>query len=64
MNGRVKVGGRAFTLPLFLLRCKELGFSLEELDFLPFSTIIKMFEEKAKDGQEEQVYVLPNDDDY
>ena len=37
------------TTPLFLLRCKELGFSMSELDLLTIGLINDMFTEREND---------------
>lgn len=38
------------TTPLFLLRCKQLGLSLTELDLLTIGMINDMFTEKENDA--------------
>ncbi len=38
------------TTPLFLLRCKQLGLSLTELDLLTIGIINDMFTEKENDS--------------
>jgi hypothetical protein len=38
------------TTPLFLLRCKQLGFSMEELDLLTIGEINDMFTEQDNDS--------------
>lgn len=40
------------TTPLFLLRCKQLGLSLTELDLLTIGIVNDMFIEKERDGYE------------
>ena len=37
------------TTPLFLLRCKQLGLSMTELDLLTIGLINDMFTEREKD---------------
>lgn len=37
------------TTPLFLLRCKQLGLSMTELDLLTIGLINDMFNERAND---------------
>lgn len=37
------------TTPLFLLRCKQLGFSMTELDLLTIGLINDMFTEREND---------------
>ena len=37
------------TTPLFLLRCKQLGLTLTELDLLPSGIINAMFTEREND---------------
>lgn len=37
------------TTPLFLLRCKQLGFSMAELDLLTIGLINDMFTEREND---------------
>ena len=37
------------TTPLFLLRCKQLGLSMTELDLLTIGLINDMFTERAND---------------
>lgn len=37
------------TTPLFLLRCKQLGFSMSELDLLTIGLINDMFTEREND---------------
>ena len=34
---------------LFMLRCKELGFSVEELDHVEFGLVLDMLTEKGND---------------
>ncbi|MCI6582278.1 MAG: hypothetical protein MSH15_09935, partial [Oscillospiraceae bacterium] len=43
---------RPMTTPLFLLRCKQLGLSLTELDLLTIGIVNDMFIEKERDGYE------------
>ncbi|MDE5945762.1 MAG: hypothetical protein K2G63_00435 [Oscillospiraceae bacterium] len=38
------------TIPLFLLRCVQLGLSLSELDLLTIGIVNDMFTEKENDG--------------
>ena len=38
------------TTPLFLLRCKQLGLSMTELDLLTIGLINDMFTEREQDG--------------
>ena len=40
------------TTPLFLLRCKQLGFSMTELDLLTIGLINDMFTERERDDEE------------
>ncbi len=37
------------TTPLFLLRCKQLGFSMSELDLMTIGLINDMFTEREND---------------
>ena len=43
---------RPMTTPLFLLRCKQLGLSLTELDLSTIGIVNDMFIEKERDGYE------------
>lgn len=38
------------TTPLFLLRCVELGLSMDDLDHLTVGMITEMFHEKGRDS--------------
>lgn len=40
------------TMPLFLLRCKQLGLSMTELDLLTIGLINDMFSERENDDYE------------
>ena len=40
---------REMTTPLFLLRCKQLGLSMQELDLLTIGLINDMFVEREND---------------
>lgn len=40
------------TTPLFLLRCKQLGLSMIELDLLTIGLINDMFSERERDDEE------------
>ena len=39
------------TTPLFLLRCKQLGLSMTELDLLTIGLINDMFSERERDDE-------------
>ena len=39
------------TTPLFLLRCLEVGISIEDMDELTVGLIIDIWNEKGKDGK-------------
>lgn len=43
---------REITTPLFLLRCTELGLSMNDLDELDMGTVLDMLTEKANDSVE------------
>ena len=38
------------TTPLFLLRCVEIGISIQDMDLLTVGLVIDMWTEKANDG--------------
>lgn len=40
---------REFTTGLYMLRCKELGLSIDELEMIDFSLVQDMLTEKAND---------------
>jgi hypothetical protein len=42
---------RPFTTALFLLRCTEIGLSMEDLDHLDMGMVTDMFTEKANDSE-------------
>lgn len=50
------------TTPLFLLRCLQIGLSLQDLDLLTEGMVIDMATERAND--EEEWDVLPTQADY
>lgn len=50
------------TTALFLLRCKEVGLELSELDKLEIGFIFDMFTEKANDSAEYDL--LPTQEDF
>jgi len=50
------------TTALFLLRCKEAGLGLQELDHLEIGLIFDMFTEKANDSAEYDL--LPTQEDF
>lgn len=50
------------TSALFLLRCKELGLSLDELDDLDIGMVFDMFTERANDSYDWAV--LASQDDF
>ena len=39
------------TTPLFLLRCKQLGLSMTELDLLTIGTVMDMYTELQRDDE-------------
>lgn len=51
------------TTPLFLLRCVELGLSINDLDLLDFGLVIDMFTEKANDDTEYNILAEQEDMD-
>lgn len=51
------------TSALFLLRCTELGLSMEDLDHLDVGMVFDMFTEKANDSYEYKTVATQSDFD-
>lgn len=51
------------TTPLFLLRCKQLGLSMTELDLLTIGLINDMFSERENDDVEYDYWATQEDYD-
>ncbi|MDE6664603.1 MAG: hypothetical protein K2K14_00195 [Ruminococcus sp.] len=50
------------TTPLFLLRCKQLGLSMTELDLLTIGLINDMFSERERDDYSGWTEIAEQDD--
>lgn len=50
------------TTPLFLLRCKQLGLSMTELDLLTIGLINDMFSERERDDYSSWTEIAGQDD--
>ena len=51
------------TTALFLLRCKEVGLSLNELDYLTVGMVNDMFVEKSNDSYDYKIIATQEDFD-
>lgn len=51
------------TTPLFLLRCCEIGLSMQDLAELSFGLVVDMFTEKSNDDAEYDTVATQNDFD-
>lgn len=51
------------TTALFMLRCKQIGFSFFELDCLPLSLVMGVFVEQGNDGYDYPIKATQEDID-
>ncbi len=47
---KLKRSSREMTTPLFLLRCLEIGLSIQDLDYLTIGMVMDIWTEKANDS--------------